>query len=165
MTESQKKRAVGLYFAVLAVLALVFIIVGYLIGKTVTDPDDINGWFTDEGGTKYYDRGFPRYQWQEIDGKAYYFSYNRDGYMVTGETVLAGVICYFGEDGAAREGWYRKGEDLLYLQKAVPVTGWQEIEGEQYYFYQETGKMATGETRIGGVLYHFADDGRLILGE
>lgn len=42
------------------------------------------------------------------------------------------------------------------------LKGWQEIDGYKYYFSVVNGFMRTGRVTIGGVLYDFAEDGKLI---
>lgn len=48
--------------------------------------------------------------------------------------------------------------------KDVPeeiLTGWQEIEGETYYFQPETGEMFIGRQQIETKFYYFDEDGIL----
>ena len=44
----------------------------------------------------------------------------------------------------------------------VRQTGWQMIDGRFYYFYK-TGVMASGRTRIGGIVWSLRADGSLDL--
>ncbi|MDD6328861.1 MAG: hypothetical protein Q4D54_07455 [Eubacteriales bacterium] len=81
-------------------------------------------WSQDEKGWKYTCRNASGREWtidngiRIIDGKPYAF---KDGYMVTGgwsgwTTILSSYRVYAGEDG-------------------VLATGWQKIDGKEYYFY------------------------------
>ena len=58
----------------------------------------------------------------------------------SGWTVKAGAICYLDENGK-------------------PLLGWQEIDGQQYYFVPDAGIRATGWIRIGADRYYFDEDG------
>lgn len=46
------------------------------------------------------------------------------------------------EDKIFQSRWVESGNGKYYLLKGIPVTGWQEIEGETYYF-DDTGIMVT----------------------
>lgn len=50
--------------------------------------------------------------------------------------------------------WYQNSDDTCF------VGGWQEIDGEKYYF-DENGYMKTGWAMIGGSSYYFNEDGTL----
>ena len=104
--------------------------------------------------------------WKEIGESTYYFSL-ANGYMSIGITAIDGKLYEFADDGkllgkverrfvVTEEGTYYVNSD------GEIVKGWQEIDGSTYYFSTTTGYMSTGRTYIDGVLYEFAEDGRLI---
>ena len=62
-------------------------------------------------------------------------------------------------------GWNTKGGVTRYLDdNGKPLTGWQQIEGNNYYFHTNGGAMATGWTTIDGAKYYFTDSGSLTTG-
>lgn len=58
----------------------------------------------------------------------------------SGWSVKAGAVCYLDKDGN-------------------PLLGWQEIEGNRYYFVPDAGIRATGWIQIGNDRYYFGEDG------
>lgn len=146
---------------------------GYMVTGVVTVEGEVHafredgthittGFVTARGGKVLYcSDGKPVTGWQVIDGKRYYF-YLETGYMATGTVSIGGKIYAFDEDGVQiRFGFVSDGTGTRYFSEYVPVTGWQEIYGNRYYFYIETGYMATGTVRIGGEEYNFSADGVL----
>ena len=61
------------------------------------------------------------------------------------------------------DGWLIEGSMASYILDGRPVTGWQDIEGNRYYF-DATGYMCTGWQDIGQARYYFSPDGRLRTG-
>ena len=120
-----------------------------------------------DAGTYYLDEdGYRVYGWQEINGDKYYFS-TSSGYMRTGRATIDGVLYDFDEDGKligeVKVGFIKTPEGTYYLTaNGTMLKGWQEIDGATYYFSYENGYMRTGRTRIGGELYDFDEDGKLI---
>ncbi len=113
------------------------------------------GWELHNGWWYYYKDGKYVTDWEEIDGKWYLFGW--DGRMITHWYRRLGVCYYFGEDGASREGWVRIKNDShfdgdyndpydygerhknydewFYFNKSGQMlTGWQEIDGQKYFF-------------------------------
>ena len=78
-------------------------------------------------------------QWQELEEGCYYFDYTT-AQMVTG-WVGSDTKFYLDPDGKLH-------------------TGWLELDGKQYYFYQ-AGDMATGKMTIGNGEYYFDENGVL----
>ena len=65
------------------------------------------------------------------------------------------------------KGWVQEGDFKYYYDENGPVTGWQTIEGNKYYFdtdEDEYGAMITGWWEIGDKLYYFDDDGVVVTG-
>ena len=57
-------------------------------------------------------------------------------------------------------GWSVKAGAICYLDKeGKPLLGWQEIEGNRYYFVPDAGIRATGWIRIGNDRYYFDENG------
>jgi len=46
----------------------------------------------------------------------------------------------------------------------APLTSWQKIDGNVYYFIPKTGEMAKGWQEINGERYYFGEDGRMVTG-
>ena len=124
----------------------------------------------EDGFIRCYRGGSYLTSWNEIDGKTYFFSTNRDheGKMMTGRTAIhiytGQVITYnFAEDGHLLDYvWVEDQEGTRYYWAQDPVTGWQTINGNRYYFDPATALMAVGNVEIDGVVYGFSDEGILM---
>lgn len=59
-----------------------------------------------------------------------------------------------------KSGWSVKAGAICYLDKnGKPLLGWQEIEGNRYYFVPDAGIRATGWVQIGMDRYYFDENG------
>lgn len=136
--------------------------------------------------------GIMKKGWQEYDGNVYHFN-KKSGVMDKGLTTLNGEEYYFSdESGVFRTGLQDYNGDQFYFNEhGIPetgftqngnnyfdregkrVSGWAEINGIQYYFYEDgdkKGQMAkgwadikdeeTGETNT----YYFGVDGHMYTG-
>lgn len=105
--------------------------------------------------------------WHEIEGNLYYFS-RSNGAMRTGRatvTVRTGqkLNYVFSKDGKLQRGaFYETADGTVYYWGSEMVGGWQEIEGDKYYFDPETHIMADDTTEIDGKLYAFNQQGILV---
>ncbi len=91
------------------------------------------GW-KDINGTEYYfgDDGTLQEGWTTIEEKRYYLEY---GVMLRGPIFINGELINLGENGYVTEGWISwSGNKYYNLKGGVSATGWQEIDGKQYYF-------------------------------
>ena len=115
-------------------------------------------------------------KWQTIGGKTYYFN-ETTGAMATGQRKINydGEIYCFTSDGSLLKGkgWFSKYDEYNNYKKVwfyidedgVLKTGYQTINGKDYYFYCD-GKMATGIVNVEGVtgnpkFYYFDNNGEL----
>ena len=76
--------------------------------------------------------------------------------------VLAYCVLRFGFsiDILDRSGWHTEEGAVQYWDYyGRPQTGWQMIDGKQYYFEEETGNMVTGWQQIGNARHYFTEDG------
>lgn len=123
-------------------------------------PDGVRltGWQEIEGRTMFLDpqEGFLT-GWQEIDGLRYFF--DGSGAMLSGTVELEGVSYTFLEEGPLARGWH---ENRYYLD-GIPATGWQEIDGQRYFF-DEQGDFLTGWLEDGGHRYYLKEDGSAAVG-
>ncbi|TAH64444.1 MAG: hypothetical protein EWM47_12590, partial [Anaerolineaceae bacterium] len=125
------------------------------------------GFITTDLGTYYVnENGNLLYGWHEINGSTYYFS-TANGYMRTGRTYIGGELYDFAEDGKligkVETGFITTDGGTYYVDESGNMLyGWHEIGGSTYYFSTANGFMRTGRTYVGGILYDFADDGKLI---
>ncbi|MCM1486446.1 MAG: metallophosphoesterase, partial [Faecalibacterium sp.] len=116
-------------------------------------------------GTVGYRGGVLLHGWCESNGDLYYFSTAENGYMRTGSTTIRirtgqKLEYTFSRDGKLTRGAFLSNEDgTLYYWGSEAVGGWQEIDGEKYYFNPSTGFMATDNTEINGKVYAFSSDG------
>lgn len=122
---------------------------------------------TDENGiTRAYRGGAYIKGWYQLNGDWYYFS-RANGEMRTGETTITyrtnqKLDVIFSEDGKLlRGGFYSNEDGTIYYWGPEPVTGWQVIDGEKYYFSPEDFYMATDDTEIDGKMYAFDMNGVL----
>ncbi|MBM7642516.1 hypothetical protein [Streptococcus loxodontisalivarius] len=115
-----------------------------------------SGWKgTDDGKWYYYDdKGNYLTGQQTIDGKEYYF--NKDGSQLKGGSVIIDGTTYFADEdtGILDKGqwvsdgqWrYPSGEVdyyWAYTANGKKITGFQTIDGKEYYFYS-SGRQAKG---------------------
>ena len=123
-----------------------------------------------DGYTRAFRGGVYAVGWREIDGKWYFFTSNSQvrGKMFTGETTIyvyqSDPLTYtFSSKGVLLVGAFFTDTDgnTVYYWGPNTVTGWQTIEGNQYYFDEATGYMAKGDVEIDGVMYSFIEEGRL----
>ena len=119
-------------------------------------------------------------KWQTIGGKTYYFN-ETTGAMATGQKTTYDYfnheekIYCFTSDGSLLKGkdWFSKYDEYNNYKKVwfyidedgVLKTGYQTINGKDYYFYCD-GKMATGIVNVEGVtgnpkFYYFDNNGEL----
>ena len=119
------------------------------------------GLYENEMGTRYYINDVYQTGWQEIESETYYFS-KVDGYMVTKSQKIGGTWYGFNSDGTLADGFLCDEDGTRYYVDGIYLTRWQDIDSHRYYFYYDTGLMATGSVTIGGVDYTFSEDGRLI---
>ena len=78
------------------------------------------------------------------------------------------IVCKTcGEVNTAYTGLIEKDGTYYYAQLGVLSSGWKLIDGEWYYFHENTFNAATGNKKdyATGVRYDFADNGKLIHGE
>ena len=120
--------------------------------------------------TRCYRGGSYLTSWNDIDGKTYFFSTNRNhpGKMLTGKTTIK---IYTGQEITynfdRKDGhlldyvWVTDETGTRYYWAQTPVTGWQEIDGKKYYFDPATALMATDQAEIDGVTYAFMANGQL----
>ncbi len=123
---------------------------------------------TDENGiTRAYRGGTYLKGWYQQNGDWYYFS-RANGEMRTGETTITyrtnqKLDVIFSEDGRLlRGGFYSNEDGTIYYWGPEPVTGWQEISGDMYYFSPVDFYMATDNTEIDGKMYAFDTNGVLM---
>ncbi|MBQ7328427.1 MAG: D-alanyl-D-alanine carboxypeptidase family protein [Oscillospiraceae bacterium] len=82
-----------------------------------------------------------------------------------GWSVRAGAICYLDKNGKPLLGWQEiEGNRYYFVPDAgIRATDWIQIGTNRYYF-DENGIMQTGWQTIAGKQYYFAEDGRVVTG-
>ena len=73
------------------------------------------------------------------------------------------IIAYLAFSLQPRDGWRVKRGSTQYILDGKPVTGWQIIDDQRYYFDTD-GRMYTGTWDIAGKCYRFGDDGVMYTG-
>lgn len=69
--------------------------------------------------------------------------------------------CYVDENGVWQEGILRRGNTSYYIKDYQLQTGWQQIDGNQYYALP-CGDLVTGKIWLDQVWHEFDESGRLI---
>lgn len=83
----------------------------------------------------------------------------------SGWSVIAGAICYLDKDGKPLLGWQEiEGQKYYFVPDAgIRATGWIQIGADRYYF-NENGVVQTGWQTVDGKQYYFAEDGSVVTG-
>ena len=82
------------------------------------------------------------------------------GYMVTDSAVIDGVLYLFNEDGSVKNGFVDYKGGKVYCADGEVLSGWQEIDGDTYYFDPANNYCAvTDEITIDDIVYAFNSDG------
>lgn len=146
------------------------------------------GWYTDEesGATYYFQGNHEKYgqaavMWMYIDNKIYYFTASTYELKTSG-TIGGIAYAYDPEDGHILYTGFincdnanaNHNNTAAYIQKrnatskyyvnGVMQTGWQQIDGNWYYFYLSgsangSGYMCCTSRTVGGVWYEFSPNG------
>jgi len=109
-----------------------------------------SGWVVEDGGYAYYVDGERLTGINEVEG--YYYDFGENGINV-GQTKFTGLI----ENEDKTEVRYAKFGELL--------TGWQQIQGEQYYFDNVTKFAVNGEQKLADGYTYVFEDYVLVRGE
>ena len=110
------------------------------------------------GQIHYFDKDDNRVTgWLDLDGQRYYLT--QDG-TATGICTVDDILYIFDRDGKLASGcWVSMENGVAYGDgDGYPVTGWQTIDGQTYYF-REDHLLETGWTEIDGLVYCFNSDG------
>jgi len=129
--------------------------VEYGVVRTRLSDRNWTGWFLHPNLT-YNAQG-----WTQIDGKTFYY---RSGKYLTGQQVIDGQVCLFGQDGARLTGFQPVNGQLSYFTADGSVlSGWQTIDGNRYYL-DEAARPLTGRQTLDGKTYYFSSVGTLLTG-
>ena len=136
---------------------------------TATDSAAVVSTFSEKGIRTKYEKLEP--EWYQIDGQWYYFDENGRTYTDQGAHEIDGKVYCFDQKGALftenrwvqvggkwrywlteaeyyKNDWLNQGDNWYYLdQNGDAVTGWREIRGQWFYFYDNC-QLAT-DTWIG----------------
>ena len=77
--------------------------------------------------------------------------------------VVAFILAFAIVKLQPKEGWQEENGRILYYMEGQPVSGWQSIEGQQFYFDAD-GVLCTGWQDIDGQRYYLGADGVLRTG-
>lgn len=121
----------------------------------------VSGWVEESGKKRYLLEDGSYLKGVQKIGSNFY-AFDNDGSMLTGWILSGGKYRYAGTDGVICMGLFRFNEKYVYFDNidGAMVTGWQTINGNQYYF-DENGIMVTGTYSVDGISYEFGADGKL----
>ena len=124
-------------------------------GKCIDGLDLYTGWKEYHGQWYYYQNGVSNYT-GIVDG--YYVS---SGIMQTNELV-ENETYYVDFNGKVKKGWIFLDNSYYYgdLATGELVDGWQQINGQSYYFKNK--KMVTGYVELSDGVYQFNESGALV---
>ncbi|MGN0343248.1 MAG: GH25 family lysozyme [Roseburia sp.] len=144
-------------------------------------------WRSDSGGIwyQYLAGGYPKDQWELIDGIWYWFDakgyvgtvsgwyelegqwyfYRADGTPATGWNAAGKTWYYFDEDGCMVTGWLLEDGIWYYMDPdGIMVTGWEQIN-QKWYYFDGSGRMVTGWQKISGKWYYMdPENGDMVTG-
>lgn len=108
--------------------------------------NDVGWWYS------YYNGGYPKNTWKQIDGKEYWFDSN--GYMKTGWLYNIGNWYYLDSNGLKVIGWKKINSEWYYFDSKGIMLSNQWV-GD--YFLKSDGTMAVSQWVDGGQYYVGAD--------
>ncbi|PHF20566.1 cell wall-binding protein [Bacillus toyonensis] len=124
-----------------------------------------NNWVK-KGDDQYYagSDGVFLKDWQEINGKKYYFNPQGFNLVTTNGTEIGGKYYYFNDDGSVKQSTWTEDHYGLHYSDASGTLiekGLQEIDGKIYYF--QNGNANKKEIRLEdqNIILHFSDKGAL----
>ena len=139
-----------------------------------------------KSGTYYSNsEGIVQSGWQNIDGNTYYFSEEYPHKALNGYQTIDDKLYYFYKGNSIlRRGFHKTKKNLYYSNnEGVVQTGWQEIGGKKYYFYEKSpykaaiglktiddknlffnpsGQLVTGKQTVNGNVYYCTNEGEFI---
>ncbi|MBE6543421.1 MAG: hypothetical protein E7675_03395 [Ruminococcaceae bacterium] len=148
------------------------------------------GWHTIDGTTYYFRASDAVYgraatKWMYIGNKVYYFyaSTSATPYALKDSGAIGGITYTYHEDGYILYNGFvncdyanaansntaaniqKKNGTTRYYVDGEMQTGWQQVNGDWYYFYaigssMGSGYMCTESRTIGGVYYEFTESGK-----
>ena len=128
------------------------------------------GWVTwNDDSTKSYfgSDGIALSGWQTLEGSRYYFNPDNSCRAARWETIVDGSRYYFDGDCRMVTGlveWKADGTRSLFGSDGVAVSGWETVDGDTYFFSEETGRSLRWEQVIEGKRYYFDSKGRMTTG-
>lgn len=129
-----------------------------------------NGWELIDGLWYHFDgEGWMQTGWINDNGTWYYLAPDgdpdhADGSMYANEWALVdGKWYYLTSSGAMATGWVKEGDKWYYTDgSGQMVTGWVKDNGEWYWLNADGSMAADTMKDIGGRVYIFDDDGKML---
>lgn len=126
-------------------------------------------WQSDADGNHYYFRswgGAWNTGWKVIGNDWYYFDQENCRAHVNVLETIDGNVYAFDENGAMKHDvWVQDGDNLYYFRNwgAALNIGWKQMDGDWYYFDQETCTAYAGTIRkVDNDVYGFDEDGKML---
>ena len=108
--------------------------------------------------TLHIQKAQPKYGWNKIDGKWYYYMQSMYGedFFVKGWLVDGGYWYYMDLDtGEMRTGWVKDGNLWFYMDASGRrQSGWISVDGTWYFLDYYFGDMQTGWIKLGNTWYY-----------
>lgn len=124
----------------------------------------VTGWkdIPEQSKRVYYDgEGHMLYGFQDIDDGKYYFN-QRTGGMEKNQEKIGGYYYYFDDEtGVMVTGWKdisEQNKTVYYNSDGHMLYGFQDIDEARYYFHLSTGAVSRNQKKIDGEYYYFDDE-------
>lgn len=96
--------------------------------------------------------------WENVNGDEYYI--DASGEYLKGIYLIDSKYYCFDANGKKYTGFYSENNSTKYFGENGMETGWNEINGDKYYFNLKDGSMYIGINIIDGKKYYFDENGR-----
>ena len=143
---------------------IIFIAIALLVSTSSVTAKNLDGWINESGNIYYYANGVKLKDFQEIEGKTYFFS-NVNSTLKTGLQGIEGKLFYLNSDGTVYYGWKTLDKNTYYFgNDGFAVKGFQEIVEKTYFFSNVNSTLKTGLQGIEGKLFYLNPDGTVYHG-
>lgn len=124
----------------------------------------VGGWYEETKGVYYYFDPVERYMWTsgdvERDGQMYTIGHDGIARKASALGYSEGVV-----SGGGSTGWAEENGSFYFLRDGTRICSEWLQDGADWYYLGADGYVYRGIKEIDGVVYKFADDGRMLVNE